>query len=88
MGTKDGEAKVFGDGDITITFNQISACAKVYVGTQQIGFIQGLKLELNMDAQIPKFELKFPTSTEEKTQLSIEENIRVLKMLPWVSIIR
>jgi len=82
-------AKVYGDGDITIVVNTTTASARVFVGTQQIGYIQ--KLNLVMDCKEPnvQIEMNFPQSHNADTSLKIEEQVRSVKQqAPWVKITR
>jgi len=87
MSSKDGEAKVFGDGDVTIAINQVSGSAKIYIGAQQIQYISEIKLVVDFKNPT-QLELRFPTSNEPNVQLAIEENIRAAKALPWVRVVR
>src|SRR5512135_3521189 len=83
------EARVFGDGDVTIVVNMSSASARVYVGTQQVGFLRKLNLSLDSAEPSPQLEFVFPQSHDQTTALRIEEQVRSIKQhLPWAKIIR
>jgi hypothetical protein len=80
----ENEAKIFGDGDVTIAFNMLTGSARVYIGTQQIGLIQNLKLNINCKEQLTNFELNFP----QNPNIHVEEQIRNVKQLiPWAKVI-
>ncbi len=83
------EAKVFGEGDVTIVINMVTASARVYVGTQPVGFLQKLKLELDLTKPNPQLEMAFPQSHDKTASLRIEEQVRAIKQqVPWAKIIR
>jgi hypothetical protein len=83
------EARVFGDGDVTIVVNMVTATARVYVGTQQIGWLQKLKLELDLTKPNPQLELSFPQSHDKNLSMKIEEQVRAVKQqVPWAIITR
>jgi hypothetical protein len=89
MNNMENEAKVYGDGDVTIVCNVTTNSARVFVGTQPIGFIQ--KLRLNLDHKEPQVDLEFtfPQSYDQATALKIEEQVRSVKQqLPWAKVIR
>lgn len=83
----DNEARVFAEGDVTIVVNRQTAAARIYVGTQLIGFVQKLKLELDMQIPNPQLEFIFPKSHDANTSLRIEEQVRAVKQhVPWAKI--
>ena len=83
------EAKVFGDGDVTIVMNMVTASARVYIGTHQVGLIQKLKLALNMSEPLPQLEFVFPQSHDQTASLRIEEQVRAVRQqLPWAKVTR
>jgi hypothetical protein len=88
MTDMQNEARVFGDGDVTIVVNMTTAAARVYIGQQQIGLIQKLKLELNMNDPLPQLEFTFPQSHDKNASLRIEEQVRAVKQVPWVKVTR
>lgn len=83
------EARVFGDGDVTIVVNMASASARVYVGTQQVGFLRKLNLSLDSAEPTPQLEFVFPQSHDQNTSLRIEEQVRAVKQhVPWAKVTR
>lgn len=83
------EAKVFGDGDITIVVNRTTAAARVFAGTQLIGFVHKLKLDLDMKEITPQLEFSFPQSHDQDVNLRIEEQVRAIRQhAPWARINR
>ncbi len=83
------EARVFGEGDVTIVVNRTTAAAQIFVGTQRVGFVSNLKLELDTQKPTTQLEFMFPKAFEESTNLRIEEQMRLVKQVaPWVKIIR
>ena len=83
----ENEARVFGDGDVTICINMQTASARIYVGTQQVGFVQKLKLELDVTEPRPQLEFIFPQSHSRDTSLKIEEQVRAVKQcVPWAKV--
>jgi hypothetical protein len=83
------EARVFGDGDVTIVFNMITASARVYVGTQQVGFLKRVKLDLDLAQVNPQLEFVFPQSHDPAANMKIEEQIRAVRQqVPWAKLTR
>jgi hypothetical protein len=83
------EARVFGNGDVTIVINMMTSSARVYVGTEPVGFIQKLRLDLDLDQPSPQLEFTFPQSHNRDTATRIEEQVRSVKQqIPWAKIIR
>jgi hypothetical protein len=85
----ENEAKVFGEGDVTIVVNMMAATARVYVGTQVIGLIQKLRLDLDVNEPLSKIEFTFPQSHDKDSALRIEEQVRSVRQhVPWARISR
>lgn len=83
------EARVFGDGDVTIVVNMTSASARVYVGTQQVGYLQKLNLSLDLENPSPQLEFVFPQSYDSGVNTRIEEQVRAVRQqVPWAKVIR
>jgi hypothetical protein len=83
------EAKVFGEGDVTIVVNMVTASARVYIGTQPVGFLQKLKLDLDITKVNPQLEFTFPQSHDKTASMRIEEQVRAVKQqVPWAKVIR
>ena len=77
------KSKIFGEGDVTITFNSTSESMRVYVGTQEIEFVQNIKF--NNDKQSTSFEITFIGSDD---NTKFEEQIRSVKQqIPWAKVI-
>jgi len=85
----NNSAKVFGEGDVTIVINMQAAAARIYVGSQLVGFVQKLKLELDLKEPRPQLEFAFPQSHDANTSMRIEEHVRMVKQqVPWAKVIR
>ena len=85
----ENEAKVYGEGDVTIVLNATTSSVRIFVGTQQVGFIT--KLSMNLDVKDPQTHLEFgfPQSHDQTTAMKIEEQVRFVKQqVPWVKITR
>ena len=81
------KARVFGDGDVTIVVNLLSNSTRVFVGTQQIGLLQKLKLDIDVNNPATQLELTFPTSNDTEINSKVEETVRSVKQqLTWAKI--
>jgi hypothetical protein len=75
--------KVFGDGVLTVCIGT-RGCT-VYVGTEQIGFIENIEFEIESNGA-PQAKIKLPKSHDKDIRLKLEEQIRILKTISWIQI--
>lgn len=79
------DPKVFGDGTLTIVVDQDGQTA-VYSGQSQIGYIQNIKLEADVNDHTARVTIRFPSSDSENPQIEAYKRALV-PLAKWIQII-
>lgn len=81
--------RVFEEGAMTIVVAQHTGMMSIYVGSVQIGLVESLTLRASKDVSVPEVSVSFPERTGDSgVDLKVEENVRMVSNLPWVSVER
>jgi hypothetical protein len=86
MTLKDGEPKVFGDGDVTICISR--NMAKLYVSQTKIKHCSKVLFIDSASDPSPSLEVHFEKGSSEQDKRAIEEDVRMCASITWVKVIR
>lgn len=80
------EPRVFEDGAVTVVAGP-GGC-RVYVGAVELGHLGQLLVELGPAEGPPQVKLVLRRGTGEEDRLRIDEELRIVKSVPWIEVVR
>lgn len=86
MTLKDGEPRVFGDGDVTICVSPYRT--KLYISQTEIKHCSKVVLSDDSPDLMINLEVHFKKGSSEQDKRAIEEDVRVCASIPWVKVVR